>query len=101
MGRRALRSEKESAYEDLKDTLVPELVKLLPKLQADLGHFREERSLVGDRPRARFGERIARHLRAETSKLATALMSVRTIEDKAIAHTRRASTASASAIWSQ
>ena len=85
----ALSERKESAYEDLRDTLVPELMKLLPKMQSDLGRFREERSLVGDRPRARFGERIARHLRAETSKLATALMSVRTIDDEAIAHEAR------------
>ena len=85
----ALSQRKESAYEELKDTLVPELGKLLPKLEIDLGHFREERSLVGDRPRARFGERVARHLRAETAKLATALMSVRTIDDESIAHEAR------------
>lgn len=85
----ALSQRKESAYDELKDTLVPELLKLLPKLEADLGHFREERSLVGDRPRARFGERIARHLRAETAKLSAALMSVRTIDDEAIAHEGR------------
>lgn len=85
----ALSQRKESAYEELKDSLVPELLKLLPKLEVDLGHFREERSLVGDRPRARFGERIARHLRAETAKLAAALTSVRTIDDESIAHEAR------------
>lgn len=85
----ALSQRKESAYEKLKDSLVPELLQHLPKLQADLGHFREERSLVGDRPRARFGERVARHLRAETAKLAAALTSVRTIEDESIAHEAR------------
>jgi CHAD domain-containing protein/CYTH domain-containing protein len=85
----SLSQRKESAYEELKDSLVPELVKLLPKLEVDLGHFREERFLVGDRPRARFGERVARHLRAETAKLATALMSVRTIDDETIAHEAR------------
>lgn len=85
----ALSERKEGAYDELKDTLVPELLKLLPRLESDLGHFREERSLVGDRPRARFGERVARHLRAETAKLASALTSVRTIEDEAIAHEGR------------
>lgn len=85
----ALSERKESAYEDLKDVLVPELLRLLPKLKSDLGHFREERSLVGDRLQARFGERIARHLRAETARLSAALASVRTIEDEAIAHEAR------------
>ncbi len=85
----ALSERKERAYEELKDSLVPELVKLLPKLERDLGHFREERSLLGDRPRARFGERVARQLRAETAKLTAALTSVRTIEDEAIAHEAR------------
>lgn len=85
----ALSQRKESAYDELRDTLVPELMKLLPKLEEDLGHFSEERSLVGDRPRARFGERVARPLRAESAKLAAALMSVRTIDDETIAHEAR------------
>lgn len=85
----ALSERKEKAYEQLKDVLVPELVHLLPKLKSDLGHFREERSLVGDRIPSRFGERIARHLRAETARLSAALASVRTIEDEAIAHEAR------------
>ncbi len=85
----ALSQRKESAYEELKDRLVPELLKILPKLEVDLGHFREVRSLVGDRPQARFGERVARHLRSETAKLASALTSVRTVEDEAIAHEAR------------
>jgi CHAD domain-containing protein/CYTH domain-containing protein len=85
----ALSERKEQAYEVLRGELVPELNELLPVLEADLAHFREERSLVSDRPRARFGERIARHLRAETSRLVEALTSVRTIDDEAIAHEAR------------
>jgi CHAD domain-containing protein/CYTH domain-containing protein len=85
----ALSQRKDGAYQELKDTLVPELVALLPKLERDLAHFREERSLAPDRPRARFGERVARHLRAETSRLAAALASVRTTEDEGIAHEAR------------
>ena len=85
----ALSRRKEAAYDQLEEKLVPELASLLPKLEVDLGHFREERSLVSDRPRARFGERIARHLRAETAELVEALTSVRTIDDEAIAHQAR------------
>jgi CYTH domain-containing protein len=85
----SLSQRKETSYDELRGELVPELMKLLPKLEVALGHFREERSLVGDRPRPRFGERVARHLRSETAKLATALMSVRTIDDETIAHEAR------------
>jgi CHAD domain-containing protein/CYTH domain-containing protein len=85
----ALSEKKEQAYAQLRDQLVPDLVRLLPRLEVDLGRYREARTLVGDRPAPRFGDRIARQLRRETSELVEALTSVRTVEDEAIAHQGR------------
>lgn len=85
----SLSADKEDAYEELKDDLVPELLEILPELEESLAQFRERRSLRGDRPAARFGERVARHLRAESTRLASALASVRTVDDERIAHQAR------------
>jgi CHAD domain-containing protein/CYTH domain-containing protein len=85
----SLRATKERAYEKLETELVPELAELLPALRESLGRFREERSLLGDAPRPRFGHHVAAHLAREAHELAQALSSVKTLEDEAIAHQAR------------